>query len=457
MIAREMLLFKILESEKSNNVITSDSLILEWINGLNRNTTSVIIPISIKSQDYWTINSQGNICNRSNSFFSISGIRTTINENTEEQPIIIQNEVGFLGFICKIIKGTLYFLVQAKIEPGNINTVQISPTIQATYSNFTQKHGGKKPKYIDYFINLNKQIVISDLILSEQSSRFFKKRNRNVIIYTEEDIEIFDSHKWLTLRQIKKMFDYDNLVNMDTRTVLSCIPYHDLSPNHINELIEKSEIKNSLLNYRSDVIITALTLINNERMFHNRSVSFIGLDQLRDWTVSDYGVFPLRKANFEVIFCNINIDGREVSNWSQPLFKSTGKGIFILAQTVVNNQLEFIIKAVNEMGNFDTSEFGPTVQLEYSDIGSEYDMLEKICIEKFNKGQDIVKKSILSEEGGRFYHEENYNVIMNISRDELKYISDKYIFVTYNEIKRLINMGNLVNIQLRNLVSILEV
>ena len=49
------------------------------------------------------------------------------------------------GIICKKINGKLNLLMQAKIEPGNVNCVQISPTIQATKSNFTQVHGGKLP------------------------------------------------------------------------------------------------------------------------------------------------------------------------------------------------------------------------------------------------------------------------------------------------------------------------
>ena len=68
--------------------------------------------------------------------------------------------------------------------------IQLSPTIQATKSNFTQKHGGKKPKYLDYFINAADYEIIVDQIQSEQSSRFYKKRNRNIIIKVDEDLSL---------------------------------------------------------------------------------------------------------------------------------------------------------------------------------------------------------------------------------------------------------------------------
>lgn len=64
-----------------------------------------------------------------------------------DQPIINQPEVGYLGFIVKEFNGVLHFLMQAKIEPGNVNHVQLSPTIQATRSNYTQVHQGAK-RYI---------------------------------------------------------------------------------------------------------------------------------------------------------------------------------------------------------------------------------------------------------------------------------------------------------------------
>ena len=44
----------------------------------------------------------------------------------KKQPIINQPEIGFLGFITKEFNGILHFLVQAKVEPGNVNNVQIS-------------------------------------------------------------------------------------------------------------------------------------------------------------------------------------------------------------------------------------------------------------------------------------------------------------------------------------------
>lgn len=78
--------------------------------------------------------------------------RTIRDVSTWDQPIINQPEIGFLGFIVKKIQGVYHFLMQAKIEPGNLNVVQLSPTLQATRSNYTRVHKGAIPKYLEYFI-----------------------------------------------------------------------------------------------------------------------------------------------------------------------------------------------------------------------------------------------------------------------------------------------------------------
>lgn len=51
---------------------------------------------------------------------------------------------GVIGMIRKIINDIPHYLVDAKFEPGNYNKIQISPSVQATFSNLNRKHYGKK-------------------------------------------------------------------------------------------------------------------------------------------------------------------------------------------------------------------------------------------------------------------------------------------------------------------------
>ena len=102
----------------------------------------------------------GTLKHVSGRFFSIEGIQVETDYGDIRkwtQPIINQPEIGYLGILTKEFNGILYFLMQAKIEPGNVNCVQISPTLQATKSNYLQIHKGLKPSYLDYFCKCHSQ------------------------------------------------------------------------------------------------------------------------------------------------------------------------------------------------------------------------------------------------------------------------------------------------------------
>ncbi len=456
---------KLIESWKNSegNVNSTDDL-FTWINKLNETTYVSIRECGINDGNMWFYDEyNGEVLNRKRSFFSIKGMRYFVNnEFVSEQPIIVQPEIGYLGIICKEINGVLNFLMQAKIEPGNVNCVQISPTIQATKSNFTRAHGGKLPAYFEYFENSVAEQVIYDQIQSEQATRFYKKRNRNMIILVEDDIELYSNFKWMTLGQIKKLMEFDNLVNMDTRTVIAGIPF-------VTEHIETAELKkieecfNDKALYRSifesspaDTLSKIFHQLNDYKMFQDITVTTVPLNQLVDWTVDEYGITCKKRADFMVRFYDIEISGREVRKWMQPLFKAIGMATFGLITKVVEGKRRFLVKIKAEIGSFDKVEVGPTVQWEATHWLHSDNNVEKIFKHAIEKEEGIICSVILSEEGGRFYHEQNKNIIIEIAQDELTELPDGYFWVDYSALNYLVQVNNCMNIQLRNLLSLLK-
>ena len=53
---------------------------------------------------------------------------------------------------------------------------------------------------------------------------FLRKRNRNIIVETRDDVPLHDDFHWLTLGQIKRLIQEPHTVNMDTRTVIAAVP-----------------------------------------------------------------------------------------------------------------------------------------------------------------------------------------------------------------------------------------
>ena len=121
-----------------------------WFTNQKKNNKITVSIVGISKIINWKADNN-KIFHFSKRFFKIIGIKINTNffKKNWDQPIILQNELGILG----IIKNTKYnkYLLQAKVEPGNKNKLQLSPTVQATKSNFSQIHGGKKVPYLNFF------------------------------------------------------------------------------------------------------------------------------------------------------------------------------------------------------------------------------------------------------------------------------------------------------------------
>lgn len=454
-----------LESWKNTEgSVHSNEELLCWIQELNQTTKVEIQECQIGDETFWFHDKkEGTIRNQKRSFFSIKGIQQYVNEElVGEQPIIIQAEIGYLGLICKKIKGVLHFLIQAKIEPGNVNCVQISPTIQATKSNFTRTHGGKAPRYLEYFEHASQYKVIYDQIQSEQASRFYKKRNRNIIIEVETEVEPHTNFRWMTLGQLKTFMRYDNLVNMDTRTVISGIPLVTVGGMQ-KELVKAKTLFASEELYHSifstapaESIATIYQYINDYKMFENVRSNFVPLNKLVKWEINESGITCKEDADFQVRFFEIQIEGREVVKWTQPLFKAIGQATFGLITCDMQGVTKFLISARPEIGDFDYIELGPSVFKTAIDT-TKNNSVEALFFESLEKNEGVLVDVVLSEEGGRFYHEQNRNVIIKVPEDAINTLPEGFFWVEYSTLNYLVQINNCLNIQLRNLLSMLEI
>lgn len=452
-----------------NNGINSLPEIKEWLAQMNNRIDVHVELCDFESIDQWGVNSAGAIAHQTGKFFSITGINVKTNWGAIsewDQPIINQPEIGFLGFITKEFNGVLHFLVQAKIEPGNINWVQLSPTLQATKSNYTQVHNGQKPHYIDYFQNARKSQILLDQLQSEQGGRFHKKRNRNIIIKVEEEVNVNEGFKWMTLAQIKTLMSESNLVNMDTRTVLSGISYGNfdvetigffnylLNENHSYNLYSpfiKSFLSDKNAHSNIDDVISTIT----ERKSHfELDISFKPLSDLQNWIFDKHAIYHYEKKFFSVVPVKVSIENREVKSWFQPMVKPAQEGLCAFVGKEINGILHFIVQLKVECGNHDILELAPTVQC----LTGNYRETGKGNLPFLDYVLNAPEKSVLldvmqSEEGGRFYHEQNRNMIIIANEDFQTELPENYLWLTLNQMISFLRYNNYLNIQARSLIA----
>ena len=435
--------------------------ILKWIGDRRDAIKYEITKVDLDKLNGWNFDKSG-ISHNSGKFFQIQYLESKMNGNEWYQPIINQPEIGILGFIVKEINGVLHFLVQAKIEPGNINIVQLSPTVQSTKSNFTKVHGGSLTPFVDFFLDSNASILV-DQLQSEQGSRFFQKRNRNIIIEVNQNDKLYhENYIWLTLGDIVAMTKHPNTVNMDSRTVISCIHFgsYDFKNFEIGYYMGLSD-KSSPWIYsmmRRDVYVKSipeiLSAITNFRFRREVEVKKISFDENKDWIYEDGEIRHKNGLYFDIVGYEIFIENRESSKWSQPMVKPKAEGICCFFAKLIDGVYYLLVQFKDEIGSFDGVEMAPTIQTSAENLEtSPY-------YEAFNKliNSDKVLMDIQqSEEGGRFYQEQNRNIIIDVTEEDdwhgnIPEHSD-YIWMTVHQIKTFLQYNNYVNIQTRSIIS----
>lgn len=446
----------------SDNPFNSTLELKEWIELRNREVTVKVEQIPFAQLDKWYSKDNGSIYHESGRFFSIVGIDVQTDYGTNNhwrQPIINQPEVGYLGILTKEIDGVLYCLMQAKIEPGNVNCVQISPTLQATKSNYSRVHSGKSPNYLEYFVNAKPENIILDQLQSEQGARFLRKRNRNIIIKVDEDIEVLPDFRWMTLGQIKELMHYDNLVNMDTRTVLSGLKISDyLSP--LDDLSAMSEygkgwLLSSTTNHSYISTRDHLSWLTGLKAKYDLQVTPCAITDMPGWEKNDWEIVRPDGKYFKIIGVNVTISNREVASWCQPLVQPMQDGLCAFIVKKIDGVYHFLVQAKLECGNFDVMELAPTVQcltdvVEPEDKPDFYDYVTSTA-----KGKVLID-ALQSEEGGRFYHEQNRNLLIEADEDFPVELPDRYTWMTLNQIYEFLRFNNYLNIQARSIISALN-
>ena len=453
------------------NFQTTDQ-ILSWMKSQNEEVVSNIMQIPISELRGWSYRDD-RIRHNSGKFFSIDGIHIRTNyRNTPEwdQPIINQPEIGFLGFIVKKFNGVLHFLLQAKIEPGNLNIVQLSPTLQATRSNYTRVHGGKAPTYLEYFNGEKDVLILVDQLQSEQGARFLHKRNRNIIVEVGEDeeLEVKEGYIWASLGQIKELLRYPNVVNMDSRTVISCINFGSYSE-HSLRLLDAVKRMNGIHSSKPDSFLYSVLSGDNHlnelqdiiqwitslKFKYELDVTPVGISEMKNWIYDGNTIHHESGKYFDVMGCLVEIGNREVVSWDQPMVRSAQEGLMGFIVKKINGIYHFLVQAKLESGNFDIVEMAPTVQCltgNYRKGKNEYTIpyLEQILNAPKDK---IWYSSYQSEEGGRFFQEQNLNIIVEVGEEFPIEVEENYCWLTLNQMLSFVTYNNYLNIAARSLLS----
>jgi oxidase EvaA len=414
--------------------------------------------------------SSGNLVHDSGRFFSVEGLRVEAAHGPVPgwtQPIVKQPETGVLGILVKEFDGILHCLMQAKMEPGNHNRLQLSPTVQATRSNYTAVHGGRSVPYLQYFQDIPPERALVDVIQSEHGSWFYQKRNRNLVVETTGEVELRDDFCWLSLGQVHRLLGVDDLVNMDSRTVLSCLPFADCEQagdvpgDSFRAALRRSLTRTSPARHSDDEILGWLTELRSRREIVSTPIP---LRDVLDWQQYPDRISNDRGAFFDVRAVAVHGAPREIGSWTQPIIAPRGHGVVAFLATRLAGILHVLVQARAEPGCLDFADLAPTVQCipdSYRQLNAE--ALPPLLSAVLGAPAEAIRfDTVLAEEGGRLFHARSRYLVVEVDPATTAAVTEphdgppRYRWMTVGQLAGLLRHSNYVNVQARTLIACLH-
>ncbi|MFG2668475.1 NDP-hexose 2,3-dehydratase family protein [Streptomyces sp. NPDC048387] len=430
-----------------------------WLAGQARAGGFRVTPVPFAELRGWSFERDtGNLRHESGRFFSVEGLHVHADglpARGWKQPIIVQPEIGLLGIVAREIDGVLHFLMQAKMEPGNVNTLQLSPTVQATRSNFTGVHRGRRIPYLDLFLEPGRARVLVDALQSEQADWFLAKRNRNMVVEVDEDIEAGPDFRWLTLGQLLRLLRRDNVVNMDSRSVLACLPTSGAADRDgpASPVLRSFHDPSAPSRHTTGEVLSWLTGIRARRELVQRRVP---LDEVAEdgWLRTAHEIGHTGGRRFRVIGADVRAGNREVAAWSQPLIQPQVPGLMALVVKPVGGVLHALVQARVDVGHLNVAELAPTVHCRPADhTGPGRAPFPPFLADVLAAPAGRVRyDAVQSEEGGRFHHAENRYVIVEAGEDFGEEAPEDFAWLTFAQLTELLAYGNHLDVELRTLV-----
>ncbi len=402
---------------------------------------------TLAASAHWEL-ADGAIRHDSGRFFCVIGVQWAAADGASvSQPLLKQEEEGTLGFLLREGGTRNEVLAYAKVEPGNVNTVQLAPTCQATRSNISRTHGGMPPPFAVDFERLNHRFLY-DVSQSEQGTRFFGKQNRNVLSLAWRASAPPPTHRWLAVEEVLDLLEVDFAVNTDARSVLVCSPWETLvgrTPFSRYGSGFGSELARSARERADEAWLVELRGQLARERLKTAQPAIISLRDLAGWRITESGVAPESGGPFRVNQIKVVVRGREVSSWDQPIISSASDGSIDLVCGRVDGILRFLLRPHVEPGLHNLVQLGPTVVVEPGCVTEE---------DSINIDRALLRVECRqSEEGGRFFRDANRFRIVDVG--DAYEPPEGWHWLTLSQVRRLLDESGWLTNEARSALALL--
>jgi oxidase EvaA len=406
---------------------------------------------------------------RTGNWFFLAGVAAEARHpalNGAQQLIIVQRQIAINGFLLRRKPGGAEVLFQGRAEPGNIDGMQLAPTVQSTESNYKRVHGGKPTPFIDYFLEPSAEDIVLDQLQSEEGTRYLAKYNRNIVHRVCDGVPVPHGFRWYDLAAIRRFVLSSNILNTDARSVLSSVNWDALAGEagafgHHPAGSIGAELRASYTARPGELaapVVETLRWLARLRAAAGLRTQILPIRELRNWVVEPDSIREVqveqgfRARQFRVVALN-----REVSGWDQPLIDSAGIGRLTLVLQQRGGILRLLSKASYEIGYQEGVQLSASITRAPGAAAGGSDPVEDTLAQVIADGSRVIlqHRCRQSEEGGRFYQDENdYEVVVIDAGVELP-DSDGYRWLTLAEVRELMRHSGVFSMEFRGVLALL--
>lgn len=410
----------------------------------------------------------GFLRHRTGGFFAVGGLRVRSRRpelDGREQLILLQPETAINGFLVRRAAGGVEVLFQGRVEPGNVEAMQLAPTVQSTEANYKRLHGGGATAFLEWFTEARAPIVYDEL-QSEEATRYYGKYNRNVVVdVTGLDVgELPPTFRWFDVDEIASFAVASNVLNTDARSVLSGLdwgllrerPFDGHDDGTFGAELRRSFCADPAVDDDTDAEL--LAWLTRLRVRSSPRHEVLPVDGLANWVVEDDVV---REREPELGFCvrqfRVEAAGREVRAWDQPLIDSAGVGRLTLVLQRRGGALRFLVKASHEIGFLEGVQCAASITVVPGERPDDADPVERALREAIEDGAGAatLARCRQSEEGGRFYRDENDYEVVLLDPGVAVPDSPLYRWLTLAQVRRLVGVPGTFAMEFRGVLALL--
>jgi oxidase EvaA len=419
-------------------------------------------PIPFAESTHWVFE-DGMLAHRTRGWFSIAGLAARARApalDGAEQLIILQRQIALNAFLIRRTPAGAEVLFQGRVEPGNVDGMQLAPTVQSTPSNYQRLHGGAATPFVELFLEPDARETVLDELQSEEATRYLGKYNRNTVRCVRDPPPVPRGFRWYGLAALRRFVVSSNVLNTDARSVLAAVDWRELAAESGPFAGHPAGSVGAALRASYDAppagALEVVRWLSRHRAHAGLVARVVPLEALRGWRVEPDGIREIRpRLGFEARQFRVHARGREVAAWDQPLIDSRTVGRLSLVCQERGGLLRLLVKASHEIGFLEGVQLSASVSIPPGSAPGD-DPVERRLIEIIDGGgAEVLHRCRQSEEGGRFYRDENdYEVVWLDPSLEVP-LSDGYRWLTLSEVRALMRISGMFSIELRGVLALI--